>query len=224
MPGADTILVFRTSRAYGVRTGLTTAVGVVTGPVIWGALSGIGVALLIARNHAVYTLLALAGAAYLLYLAAGCFRAAVTGSTALADAHPAGTHPAGTHPAGTDPGTDGAPLERAEAGPSSPYVTGLLTNLLNPKIGVFYVSVMPGLFQKRPDLWVGGSLGLIQSSMGLLFLGGVALAAGRARRYLASRRASRVVEVLAGGCLLVFALYVVWSVLHSTPAVDATGP
>ncbi|MUN42399.1 LysE family translocator [Actinomadura litoris] len=215
MPGADTILVFRTSRAYGVRTGLTTAVGVVTGPVIWGALSGIGVALLIARNHAVYTLLALAGAAYLLYLAAGCFRAAVTGSTALADAQPAGTDPAGT---------DGAPPERAGAGPSSPYVTGLLTNLLNPKIGVFYVSVMPGLFQKRPDLWVGGSLGLIQSSMGLLFLGGVALAAGRARRYLASRRASRVVEVLAGGCLLVFALYVVWSVLHSTPAVDATGP
>jgi threonine/homoserine/homoserine lactone efflux protein len=191
MPGADTILVFRTSRARGSRAGLATAAGVVTGPVVWGTLSGIGVALVIAHNGTLYATLALAGALYLLYLAAGCFRAAATGSTALLDAEP-------------------LPYTR----PCNAYITGLLTNLLNPKIGVFYLSVMPGLFQGRPGPWVGGSLGLIQAGLGITFLSAVALLAGRARHLLASRHAAMVVESVAGACLLTFAAYVTWSVFH----------
>jgi threonine/homoserine/homoserine lactone efflux protein len=195
MPGADTVLVFRMSRAHGVRTGLTTAIGVVTGPVIWGVLSGIGAALILARNATAYTLLALFGALYLLYLAVGCFRLAASQSTAAFDVQP--------------DGDSGIP-------PKNSYVTGLLTNLLNPKIGVFYLSVMPELFQGRHlDLWVGGSLGLIQSCIGFAFLSCVALLTGKARRYLAGNLSNMVVESLAGLCLLAFAVYSVWSVLYS---------
>ncbi|XVQ09765.1 LysE family translocator [Spirillospora sp. CA-255316] len=203
MPGADTILVFRTSRALGTRTGLMTAAGVVTGPVLWGVFSGIGVALVIARNQTLYTALALLGALYLLYLAYGCFRSAADGSAVPLDA------------------PDEAPPDSGTM--RNAYVTGLLTNLLNPKIGVFYLSVMPGLFQGEADPWDGGSLGLIQASMGIVFLSCVALLAGKARRYLSSRRASLVVEVLAGACLLAFAVYVAWSVLHSPGGMAAAG-
>ncbi|MDL4775329.1 MULTISPECIES: LysE family translocator [Thermomonosporaceae] len=207
MPGADTILVFRTSRAHGTRLGLTTAAGVVTGPVIWGMLSGVGVALIVARNATVYRALALFGALYLLYLAAGCLRAAATGTVPPLDG---------------EPNEPNEPNEANEADaavpggtPRNAYVTGLLTNLLNPKIGVFYLSIMPGLFHGTPDLWVGGSLGLIQASMGIVFLGLVAVLSGRARRYLAGRRASAAVELLAGGCLAAFALYTAWSALRA---------
>ena len=194
MPGADTILVFRASRAHGTRVGLTTAVGVVTGPVVWGLLSGVGAALVVARNATVYRGLALLGALYLVYLAVGCFRSARAGATPLFDA-----------PADGEPGRTSG----------NAYVTGLLTNLLNPKIGVFYLSVMPGLFRGRHlDLWVGGSLGLIQSCIGFGFLSCVALLAGRARRYLTGRLPNTVAEVVAGLCLLAFAGYTAWSVLH----------
>ncbi|MFD0685877.1 LysE family translocator [Actinomadura fibrosa] len=203
MPGADTILVFRTSRALGTRTGLMTAVGVVTGPVLWGVFSGIGVALVIARNKSIYTALALLGALYLMYLAYGCFKSAADGGATPLDA------------------ADEAPADSGSM--RNAYVTGLLTNLLNPKIGVFYLSVMPGLFQGRAGPWDGGSLGLIQASMGIVFLSCVALLAGKARRYLSSRRASLTVEILAGTCLLAFAVYVIWSVLHSPGGLEAAG-
>lgn len=203
MPGADTILVFRTSRAQGTRAGLMTAVGVVTGPVLWGMFSGIGVALIVARDKTLYVALALLGALYLVYLAYGCFKSAADGSAVPLDASDEGPRESGT-------------MRRA-------YVTGLLTNLLNPKIGVFYLSVMPGLFRGDVDPWDGGSLGLIQATMGIVFLSCVAFLAGRARRYLSSRRASLAVEVLAGLCLLAFAVYVTWSVLQSPGGLKAAG-
>ncbi|MGP4025926.1 LysE family translocator [Actinomadura sp. 3N407] len=206
MPGADTILVFRTSRALGTRTGLMTAVGVVTGPVLWGVFSGIGVALVIARDRTLYTGLALLGALYLLYLAYGCFKSAADGSAVPLDASDEPPAVSGT--------------ARGSGTMRGAYVTGLLTNLLNPKIGVFYLSVMPGLFQGEAGPWDGGALGLIQASMGIVFLSCVALLAGKARRYLSSRRASLAVEVLAGACLLAFAVYVAWSVLHSPGGLD----
>lgn len=204
MPGADTILVFRSSRAYGTRTGVTTAAGVVTGPVIWGMLSGVGVALIITHNATLYTVVAILGALYLMYLSAGCFRAAANGSTAVSG----------------EPAVD-----PADGAKGNPYVTGLLTNLLNPKIGVFYLSVMPGLFAgRRLDIWVGGSLGLIQSCLGFAFLSFVAFLAGKARKSLVGRRTSTLVETLAGLCLLAFAAYTIWSVSHSPHLTDAIRP
>lgn len=204
MPGADTILVFRTSRVQGTRAGLMTAVGVVTGPVLWGMFSGIGVALIIARDKTLYVAVALLGALYLVYLAYGCFKSAADGSAVPLDTS-------------SEEGPPGSGSMRRA------YVTGLLTNLLNPKIGVFYLSVMPGLFRGNVDPWDGGSLGLIQATMGIVFLSCVAFLAGKARRYLSSRRASLTVEVLAGLCLLAFAVYVTWSVLQSPGGLKAAG-
>ncbi|MEV6976575.1 LysE family translocator [Kitasatospora sp. NPDC093806] len=192
-PGADTVLVFRMSRMHGVRTGVKTALGVVTGPVLWGLLSGMGLALVMAHNTTVYKALALCGGLYLLYLAVGCFRSMRGPATAMFD----------------DP-QGGA----AEGLKRNPYVTGLLTNLLNPKIGVFYLSIMPSLFDgRRLDLWIGGSLGLIQSCIGFAFLSAVALLAEMLRPYLAGRVPNLVAELLAGLSLAGFAGYTFWTVL-----------
>ncbi|MEV4647817.1 LysE family translocator [Saccharopolyspora sp. NPDC049357] len=193
-PGADTILVLRMSSAHGARTGIATALGVVTGPVIWGALSGVGVALIVTRNATLYTALALLGAAYLLYLAVGCFRSAAAAATSIE-----------------------AGLEPRAIRPRNAYVTGLLTNLLNPKIGVFYLAVMPGLFLgQHLDLWIGGSLGLIQACIGLAFLSCAAWFATRSRRFLTGPRSGVLMETVAGLCLLTFSLCTAWSVLQES--------
>lgn len=193
MPGADTILVLRTSLRDGIRAGTITATGVVCGPVAWGALAGLGVALVLSRNVLVYGVVAVAGGFYLGYLAYRTFVSAratwrSTGSNLVGDDVP------------------GSPPRRSAAY----FSTGLMTNLLNPKIGVFYVSVMPGLFLgQQVTVWLGALLGAIHAALGLAFLGGVAVLSGLARRYVTRPRAQAVIEAICGLCLLGFGVVVV---------------
>lgn len=193
MPGADTVLVLRTSLRDGPRSGVATALGVTCGPVVWGALAGVGVALLLGRNRVLYDAVAVAGGVYLGYLAVSAARSGIRSWRS-----------AGT---GEDAvlGVDAAPRSRA-----SYFRTGLTTNLLNPKIGVFYLAVMPGLFAGQAiTVWLGALLGLIHGVLGLVFLSGVSVLAGAARRRLLRPRTSAVIELLCGACLLGFGLYVI---------------
>lgn len=192
MPGADTILVLRTSLRSGARAAFITAAGIVCGPVLWGALAGLGVALVLARAPIVYSAVAVAGAAYLVSLATGSLRAAC------------GLWQRRRQPAVADP-----PVGPTLA-PRSHFMTGLVTNVLNPKIGVFYLSVMPGLFAPGDvTAWLGALLGALHGGLGLVYLSGVATFAAYMRRFLTRPAANAIVEFVCGLCLLVFAAFVV---------------
>ncbi|WP_307484133.1 LysE family translocator [Microbacterium trichothecenolyticum] len=190
MPGADTILVLRTSLRFGARKAIVTAAGVVCGPVIWGALAGLGMALVISRLPIIYSAVALAGALYLVYLGIGSVRAARTLWRRRSES-------AETAPAVVSP-------------PHSAFLTGLMTNLLNPKIGVFYLAVMPGLFAPGDvTIWLGALLGAIHGAIGLIFLTAVAIFAAYVRRFLTRPTVSAAVELACGLCLFAFALFVI---------------
>jgi len=95
------------------------------------------------------------------------------------------------------------------------YLTGLTTNLLNPKIGVFYVSILPGLFIDQPvTAWLGAFLGFIHAALGLLFLTAVATLTNLARRFLLRPRTSAVTELICGLCLLALATYVLFEAIN----------
>lgn len=192
MPGVDTILVLRTSLREGARYGVIVALGVVCGPVIWGALAGLGVALIMSQNPPVYSAVAAAGGIYLGYLAVrSLMSAAAAWRSADAVNFAAG---------GPEDGRRSA---------ASHFLTGLMTNLLNPKIGVFYVSIMPGLFLgQHIDVWLGAFLGLIHSVLGIAFLGAVSVLSAFAARYLRRSRANAVIDLVCGLCLLAFGVYV----------------
>lgn len=197
MPGVDTILVLRTSLREGARYGVIVALGVVCGPVIWGALAGLGVALIMSQNPPVYSAVAAAGGLYLGYLAFLSLKGAAAGwgSTEAVDLTAGGA---------------------GDGGAAAHFLTGLMTNLLNPKIGVFYVSIMPGLFLGQDiDVWLGALLGLIHSVLGIAFLAAVSVLSAFAARYLRQARANAVIDLVCGLCLLAFALYVlVQAILH----------
>jgi threonine/homoserine/homoserine lactone efflux protein len=187
LPGADTVLVLRTSLRDGSRAGTITALGVVCGPVIWGALAGLGVALVLSRNALVYRGVAIAGGVYLGYLA---YRSFVSAYAAWRSAQ-----------VDLFESDQGARSRRS----ASYYLTGLMTNLLNPKIGVFYLSVMPGLFLgQHITAWVGGLLGAIHAVLGLVFLSAVAALSGFTRKRLTRPRVQAVIELVCGACLLSF--------------------
>ena len=199
VPGADTVLVLRTSLRDGARAGIATAAGVGLGVVAWGALAGLGVALVLTRVPLLYTLVAVAGGGYLAFLAVRCFIAArrswrSRNENEVVDASGTPRTAGGRH-----------------------LLTGLTTNLLNPKIGVFYLSVMPGLFAgQEVGPWLGAGLGAIHAVFGLVWLGGIALFASSARRMLARPAANAIVELVCGCCLLAFAAFViVESLIHA---------
>lgn len=122
-PGPDTMLVLRSSVGGGRPGGLASAAGVMTGCLAWGLAAATGVTGLLAASHLAYDAVRIAGAAYLAWL----------GFRALRDAR----HPAADGSAEA-PAVPVPPKSRIAA-----FRAGLMTNLLNPKAGVFYMSLVP---------------------------------------------------------------------------------
>ena len=118
-PGLDTAIVLRASALEGRRAGIAAAAGITLGLMVWGAASAIGLTALLAASSLAFAALKWVGAAYLVFVGLGMvLRPKATITTA--ESETAGVHGAGLW------------LRR-----------GLLTNLLNPKVGVFYVAFLP---------------------------------------------------------------------------------
>jgi threonine/homoserine/homoserine lactone efflux protein len=121
LPGPDVAIVSRYSFSLGRSAGTRAALGIVAGLSVWGMLSLGGVVALLAAAPGVFLILKLAGAAYLLMLGMRLIWSS--------------RHARKPGPAGDAAGRPAQSPERA----------GLLTNLLNPKIAVFYSTVLPEL-------------------------------------------------------------------------------
>lgn len=131
-PGPDTALIIRQALRNGARAASLSAFGISTGSSAWAVASVLGVAILLERSATAFTLLKLAGAAYLIYLGVR----SLVGSFGTAA---------------------GAPSDRAHFKPvrhnaSSAFIQGLLNNLLNPKAGAIFVTVMPQFIQPHDSL------------------------------------------------------------------------
>jgi len=121
-PGPDTALIIRNALASGPRASKMSALGVAVGILAWAAAATFGVGVLLERSSTAFTILKLAGAAYLCYLG---LRSLLQRET---------------------PHTGGARRARPELPTrwgAQAWGQGLFSNLLNPKTGAFFVTVMP---------------------------------------------------------------------------------
>ena len=126
-PGPDTALIIRQALRAGSRAASLSAFGVGAGSLVWAAASMLGVALLLESSAAAFTLVKLAGAAYLTYLGVRSLIGSF-GTRANAAADTAAPNP-----------------QRRRA--ASAFAQGVLNNLLNPKAGAIFVTVMPQFIQ-----------------------------------------------------------------------------
>ena len=117
-PGPDSLLVLRSSLRAGRRTGIRVAAGATSGSLFWGICSAAGLTAVMAASAQAFRAVQLAGAAYLGFQGIRGWRGAKSSS--------------GGH-------------ERPERGPEPGFRTGLLSNVLNPKVGLFFLTVMPQL-------------------------------------------------------------------------------
>ncbi|GAB2467325.1 threonine/homoserine/homoserine lactone efflux protein [Conyzicola lurida] len=137
-PGLDTALVLRSALVQGHRLAIATGIGIISGAFVWGVAASAGLAALLRASEVAFTVLRIVGAAYMIWLGARLIYTRVikrTDAAALASA-------------------DGA-LPRGWWGAWS---KGLLTNLLNPKVGAFYVAVLPGFIPAGANELVMGVL------------------------------------------------------------------
>jgi threonine/homoserine/homoserine lactone efflux protein len=180
-PGPDMALVLRNALAHGRRAVIPTAAGTSTGCLIWGAASSLGVAALLATSAQLFAALKLAGAAYLIVLGILALRAAWRRSEA-----------SGAGGAGT--------LSRAGA-----YRQGLLTNLLNPKVGVFYATFLPQFIAPgQPVFATSMFLASIHVAMGLSWLTVYGYGASRLGEVLRTGPIGRAIEAASGAVLVAF--------------------
>ncbi len=179
-PGPDTMLVMRNVLARGRRAGLLTTAGISAGIFVHATLSALGVSLILARSALAFEVVKLAGAGYLIVLGVQSLLRLRRGD--------AGAVPDGPAPAG---------------GGSRSLVEGLLTNLLNPKVAIFYLSFLPQ-FIRVTDAVLAKSLLLaaIHVGMGVVWLLSVSVFVGALRGLLERRRVRRMLEGVTAAVLV----------------------
>jgi threonine/homoserine/homoserine lactone efflux protein len=177
-PGVDFALTVTRTLQGGVRAGLAAALGIVSGCVLHALAAAFGLAALLAASATAFTVLKWAGAAYLLWLAAGML---------LESGRPR---------AAAAPATAGAPASAWRT-----FRDGLLTNALNPKIAVFFLALLPQFIDATAPsktlafLFLGAWFVL----QGLAFLVALVLLVAPLRRWQPRDSWRRAFQATAGG-------------------------
>ncbi|WP_312757261.1 LysE family translocator [Pantoea brenneri] len=181
-PGFDTALVLRSAVAQGAKRASVTALGVTLGCLVWGVAVGFGLGALLLASEMAYNLLKWLGAAWLLYL----------GLKLL------------LKPRQQPMIQSGQPL--LQQGYLTCFSRGLLGNLLNPKVGIFYVSFLPQFIPAGASVALWCSLmALTHMLLGLVWNAVLIGGSHYFARHLRQPRVLKVMDRLTGCVFIGFA-------------------
>lgn len=203
-PGLDTVLVLRQALRGGRRTAFAAAAGICSGALLWGMAAAAGLAALFVASQTAYAVLRWAGVAFLLYLGYGYLRSAARGGlphTDLSTAASTWIHRSSV----SSRGKPGMAVDLAADSAREAFVKGLLTDLLNPKMAVFYLTVLPLFLPSgHAPVVVGSLLAGVHALMAFGWFTVVTLGAHAIRRFLDTRRGARVIDGAAGLAMVGF--------------------
>ncbi len=224
-PGADMLLTFTNTMRHRVHGGLATALGISVGSLVHTAAVVLGVAALLAASPAAFRLLQWAGAAYLVWIAITLIcdgmRERVGVDATDAEVADIGRMPGFDAPPG--------PIQRGQAALASSrssstastsqattfslFTQGLMTNVLNPKVALFFLALLPQFIapqisDKTPALIF---LGVWFAVQGFMFLAAFVSLVSRLRRWQPTPARRRALHWVAAAALLLVALRVLVS-------------
>lgn len=184
LPGPDVAVVTRAVLARGRGASTHVTLGIACGLLVWGFLTVMGLAALLAASATAYAVVKFAGAAYLIWLG---IQALLLSRRATED-----------DTAGIDVGAMGRPFR-----------TGLLSNVLNPKIAVFYTSLLPQLVPSGlPHVPSLTALVLAHVALSIAWLLTYATLVGRIATTLQRPTVRRALDRLTGAVLIGFGVRV----------------
>jgi threonine/homoserine/homoserine lactone efflux protein len=180
LPGPDTLVVVRNLVRGGRRTALRTVLGVLSGLTVWVVTAALGLSAVLRASHDAYLGLRIAGAIYLFWLGIKSLRT----RSATADS--------GRRLVGTG------------------YSAGLLTDLLNPKVGVFFVTFLPGFVPNGYSVgWTSLLFGTIFVALTAVYFGILLTASEPVMRWMSNTSLRRQMDRCTGVVLLGFAVRLV---------------
>jgi threonine/homoserine/homoserine lactone efflux protein len=183
-PGADMALVAKNVFTRGPRGSFVTILGICSGLFVHATASALGLSAILAKSARAFEIVKWAGAAYLFYLGVMALRRAVKGGAPVA------------------PKAHEDTAKRRE-GWWGGYLEGLLTNLLNPKVALFYLTFLPQFIAPGdPILRVSLLLASFHVAMGLVWLSIYSRALHKLNAKLAGGRVRRAIEAATGGLLM----------------------
>ena len=187
-PGADMAMVSRSVFLGGRPAAFATTLGIGAGCMVWAIASAAGVAAVLAASETAYDALRLVGAAYLVWLGVQSLWAAA--------ARPRG---------GQTPSQGGlTPASRGR-----PFRQGLLTNLFNPKIALFYTTFLPQFIRPGdPVLLLSMAMAGVHILLGIVWLSAYAWLLDRAVEAFKSSRLRRALDAVTGAVLVAFGIRV----------------
>ncbi len=181
-PGPDTFLTLRYSLVR-TRLGLAAATGSSLGSLLWAALVGVGLAALLEQSADAYRIVKILGGLYLVYLGFRAFW------SSRKSAHP------------KDAARTAAPTARGR-GAGGAFTAGLLSCSLNPKVGLFFLAVVPQFLPAHGDRFaLTMALGATDAVVSMAYLSCVGLVAAKANAWLKRPKVTRALERVSGGIL-----------------------
>ena len=200
-PGADMAMVARSVFMGGRRAAFATTLGIGAGCLIWALASAAGVAAVLAASETAYDTLRLVGAAYLVWLGVQSLWAAARGY--------GGAQPPGAQLGGAQLGGAGNPRRGATGSLRTPFRQGLLTNLFNPKIALFYTTFLPQFIRPGdPVLLLSLAMAGVHILLGIVWLSAYAWLLDHAVEAFRGSRLRRVLDSVTGGVLVTLGIRV----------------
>ena len=180
-PGADMALVAKITLDRGRRAALLASLGICSGLLVHATASALGLSVILATSAEAFTVVKLAGAAYLAYL----------GVRSLRDSFRA------------------APLEGAAPRRryATPFLQGLLNNVLNPKVAVFYLTFLPQFIDPAGNVLAQSLLfAVAHAVIGIAWLSAYAYVLARLSAVFARRGVRAWLERVTGTVLVALGL------------------
>ncbi len=175
-PGMDSALVLHAALRHGRGAAFAAGAGICLGALVWGLAASLGLSALFALSSLAFTVLKVVGAVYLVYLGARMLWSAFRPAHVAAEAV-----------------SMPAPSIRAAA------TKGLLTTLLNPKVAVFYVAVLPAFLPADvPAALFGAALASIHAVESMVWFTALILGAQALRRWMARESTQRGIDAVTG--------------------------
>ena len=185
-PGQDTALTIRSTLLGSRRAGLATALGVSAGQATWTVATSAGLAVILGASAPLFLAVRLAGAAYLIYLGARSLISAFM----------------------KDGRSESEPSTRPRLATRAAFAQGFLSNLSNPKMVAFFISLLPPFAGPHPSFVLLLALGFNFCLLTLAWLAGYSLAVERMSAWLLRSSVRRALEGLLGAVLVALGLRV----------------
>ena len=182
-PGQDTFFILGRSIANGVRIGIASVLGISVGSLIHTAMAAVGLSAVLATSASAFMVVKLAGAAYLVYL--------------------------GVRMLTTRSSVEGLATSVDRTSVWTAFRDGIVTNVLNPKVALFFLALMPQFIDRDSNTKIAAFivLGLTFITTGTLWCLTLAISAGSLRRFFVRNPTGlNVVSRAAGGVFVLLGL------------------